>query len=512
MSTKNFKSDVQLEGAVKLPNKTANRALITNGSGELAESSVTDTELGHLSGVTSDVQTQIDGKADKVATPTQNRALTSDASGHPVESGVTIDGSNNVTIPGDLTVNGTTTTINTTNLDVTDKNITVNNGGDDVSSEGAGLTVERTGVDGSLIYADASATKFKIGAVGSEVDVVDVSSTQTFTNKSIDGTSATGTNSVTTDADQVTYERVDGSKKNIQAASDELEAATSDLDDAIGALAPTPTNYSPSNAAIVADHLSAIDTALATAGNDEQVKVSANDTTTGYLEDKIIASIGLNPSNAIEVSVPTDGIDEDLQIQFDESKVVHDNLSGFVANEHVDHSTVSINTNADSGLAGGGDITTSRSLSVDINGTTAETAIADADEVLIYDSSAGALRKMTKANFVSGLSVGSAGDIAETSSSFLDNQPTAQPVTNLSFANGVVRSFKAQVTVIRGATFEVFELMGVQKSASWDMSIESVGDDCGVTFSISITGQVQYTSTSTGAGGTIKFRAETLSV
>ena len=119
---------------------------------------------------------------------------------------------------------------------------------------------------------------------------------------------------------------------------------------------------------------------------------------------------------------------------------------------------------------------------------------------------------MTKANFVSGLSVGSAGDIAETSSAFLDNQPTVQSVTNLSFANGVVRSFKAQVTVIRGATFEVFELMGVQKSASWDMSIESVGDDCGVTFSISITGQVQYTSTSTGAGGTIKFRAETLSV
>ncbi len=38
-----------------------------------------------------------------------------------------------------------------------------------------------------------------------------------------------------------------------------------------------------------------------------------------------------------------------------------------------------------------------------INGQTAETSIADADEVLIYDSSATALRKMTKANFVSGI-------------------------------------------------------------------------------------------------------------
>lgn len=64
------------------------------------------------------------------------------------------------------------------------------------------------------------------------------------------------------DANEVDYERTDGSKKNIQAASDDLEAATSDLDDAIGALPSTPSNYSPANAAIVASHLVAIDTAI----------------------------------------------------------------------------------------------------------------------------------------------------------------------------------------------------------------------------------------------------------
>ena len=41
-----------------------------------------------------------------------------------------------------------------------------------------------------------------------------------------------------------------------------------------------------------------------------------------------------------------------------------------------------------------------------ITGQTAETSINDADLVLIYDDSASALRKMTKANFVSGLSSG----------------------------------------------------------------------------------------------------------
>ncbi len=93
--------------------------------------------------------------------------------------------SGNAVFSGDLTVNGTTTYLNSTNTDITDKNITINKGGDDASSEGAGLQVERTATDGSFIYADASATKFKIGALGSEVDVVGISSTQTVTNKTL---------------------------------------------------------------------------------------------------------------------------------------------------------------------------------------------------------------------------------------------------------------------------------------------------------------------------------------
>jgi hypothetical protein len=44
-----------------LPTLTANRAVATDGSGELTASTVTATELGYLSGVTSSIQTQIDG-------------------------------------------------------------------------------------------------------------------------------------------------------------------------------------------------------------------------------------------------------------------------------------------------------------------------------------------------------------------------------------------------------------------------------------------------------------------
>ena len=99
---------------------------------------------------------------------------------------VTVGGAtSNVVIPGDLEVQGTTTTINTANLDVADANVTVNSGGTDGSSEGAGLTIERVGTDGSLVYEDTLASKFKIGPLGSEVEIADVSSAQTLINKSI---------------------------------------------------------------------------------------------------------------------------------------------------------------------------------------------------------------------------------------------------------------------------------------------------------------------------------------
>lgn len=42
---------------------TANRALVSNASGKMAASAVTNTELGYLSGVTSAIQTQINNKA-----------------------------------------------------------------------------------------------------------------------------------------------------------------------------------------------------------------------------------------------------------------------------------------------------------------------------------------------------------------------------------------------------------------------------------------------------------------
>jgi hypothetical protein len=113
---------------------------------------------------------------------------------------------------------------------------------------------------------------------------------------------------------------------------------------------------------------------------------------------------------------------------------------------------------------------------------------------------------------VSGGSVSSPGDIAETSFTAADNQVAPADITGFAFANGVVRSFDALVSIVRNNTYSSYKLNGIQKGASWDLTQSFVGDTTGITFSITAAGQLQYTSTSTGFTSLIKFRAYTTSV
>lgn len=73
----------------------------------------------------------------------------------------------------------------------------------------------------------------------------------------------------------------------------------------------------------------------------------------------------------------------------------HNALLNYSADRHVAHSTVSIV--AGTGLSGGGDITTSRTLSLDINGLTADT-IAAGDFFPFFDISGGDTNKITMTN------------------------------------------------------------------------------------------------------------------
>ncbi len=190
---------------------TPNRVAVYNATtGVLEASTVTIAELNLLSGLSGDILTTTNTKTVSNKTLAQDIVFDANNTRDIGSSGVkakdaylagqvnsgSVVTTGNVTVGGDLSVNGTTTTINTANLVVTDKNIVVNNGGNDAASEGAGITVDRTGTDGSLIYAAASATKFRAGDAGTEVDLVGTTSTQTLTNKTL----VVSSNTITTAA------------------------------------------------------------------------------------------------------------------------------------------------------------------------------------------------------------------------------------------------------------------------------------------------------------------------
>jgi hypothetical protein len=74
-----------------------------------------------------------------------------------------------------------------------DKTITVNKGGTTAGGAGAGLIVEGTSsaVIAQLSYASGSVTKWQVGDGTTQVDVVDASTAQTLTTKTINATNNT---------------------------------------------------------------------------------------------------------------------------------------------------------------------------------------------------------------------------------------------------------------------------------------------------------------------------------
>jgi hypothetical protein len=87
-------------------------------------------------------------------------STTSAAATYAALSGATFTGAvtaTDLTLSGNLTVNGTTTTVNSTTLDVADKNITIADGAADAAAaNGAGITVD--GASANITYTSATDT------------------------------------------------------------------------------------------------------------------------------------------------------------------------------------------------------------------------------------------------------------------------------------------------------------------------------------------------------------------
>lgn len=140
------------------------------------------TELNYVDGVTSGIQTQIDNKASL--------------------SGATFTGSvsgTSLTLSGDLTVNGTTTTLNSTTMSVDDKNIELGSVAtpSDATADGGGITLKGT-TDKTFNWVDATdawtSSEHVNLASGKSLYLNGTllkDATETLTNKTINATSNT---------------------------------------------------------------------------------------------------------------------------------------------------------------------------------------------------------------------------------------------------------------------------------------------------------------------------------
>lgn len=139
----------------------------------------------------------------------------------------------NLDVIGDLTVQGTTTTINTATLDVEDANITVNNGGTQstANTNKAGLTVEMSdATDATIGYDSTLTSKFKAGEVGSESELITAAGDQVMTGiKSFDA--SVSLKEISTPANPASgykkiYPKADGKLYTLDDAGNELEVGS----------------------------------------------------------------------------------------------------------------------------------------------------------------------------------------------------------------------------------------------------------------------------------------------
>ncbi len=269
-----------------------------------------------------------------------------------------------VTVSGNLTVSGTQSALNVTDLTVNDAIITLASGQTGTPSLDAGLEVERGDSANALFYWDestdrwvhklAGGTEYKIHTEANDVAL----GTDTSGNYVAGATAANGIS-------------VSGSAG--EGWSPTIGVTTG------GTLVVNSTGMHVNNASLALANLSDYD------ANDHidhsTVSVTAGNGLSGG--GTIAATRTLTVKGNTGITVSSDGVFSN------DSEIDHDSLSNFVANEHIDHSTVSMT--AGNGLTGGGTIAATRTIAVEANtGITANSdGLFTKDSEIVHDNLSG---------------------------------------------------------------------------------------------------------------------------
>jgi len=323
-----------------------------------------------------------------------------------------------LTISGNLTVTGTQTTVNTTNMIVNDAIITLASGQTGTPSLDSGFEVERGSAANALFYWDESTdkwthklaggteykffTKAEDIALGTDTSgnyMTDTSagngmsvshtpgegSTATVTVNAQTGLTANSTGLYTNDGEidihslsgYVANEHIDHSSVSVTAGNG-LEGG--------GTIAATRTVAVLANTGITSnstgvftkdseiDHDSLSNFVANEHIDHSSVTMTAGNGLTGGGTIAATRTLAVNPgttspfianSTGLWLKANTGIVANSSGVFAGSGGIVHDDLSGFVANEHIDHSGVDIT--AGNGLTGGGDITATRTLAVEAN-------------------------------------------------------------------------------------------------------------------------------------------------
>ena len=440
---------------------TASRALVSDGSGVISASSVTSTELGYVSGVTSSIQTQLGNKISSSEKGANNGVATLDAGGKiPVaqlpNSVMEYKGN------WDASTNSPTLADGTGNAgDVYRVSVA---GTQDLGSGNISFNVGDWVVYSGSIW-EKSLNSNAVVSVNSQTGIVVLDT---------DDISEGATNKYFTDerAQDAVGAMVANSSKVSLTYVDATPSLTADI--VAGSLVNADINAS---AAIAVSKLAAV-TASRALVSDASGFVSASSVTStelGYLSG-VTSAIQTQLNN----KQPLDATLTALAAFNSNGLMVQTSSDTFTSRTISAGSAISV-SNGD-GVSG------NPTIDVDINGTTAETVADNADSILIYDNSASAIRKMSRGNFLSGIPTTSSGDINETTFTGLVNNTANQTITGFAFNNAVVRSFQALVSVYIDATSDLYvsyELRGVQRGSDWAMTQTYTGDDVtGLSFNI----------------------------
>jgi hypothetical protein len=262
---------------------------------------VDDTEIGYLNGVTSGIQTQIDNKASL--------------------SGATFTGAvsgTSLTLSGDLTVNGTTTTLNSTTISVDDKNIELGSVAtpSDATADGGGITLKGA-TDKTFNWVDATdawtSSEHVNLASGKSLYLNGTllkDATETLTNKTINANANTIT---------VTSANVSDFNEAAQDAVGNAVGTGLSYNDTTGAVSVTTNTYDAyGSASTVAGNLSTHESDTTTHGTTGNI-VGTSDTQT--LTNKTLTSPKINEDVAVTATATelnyVDGVTSAIQTQLD---------------------------------------------------------------------------------------------------------------------------------------------------------------------------------------------------